>query len=71
MIRDIVINARSYRSFDENRPLSKEELEGFLDTARLCSSAMNKQALKYRVVSESAQIFTAGISQYSKGCGKS
>ncbi len=56
MIRDIVINARSYRSFEENRPISKEELEGFLDTARLCSSAMNKQALKYRVVSEKDEV---------------
>lgn len=56
MIRDIVIESRSYRSFDENRPIGKADLETFLDTTRLCSSAVNRQPLKYRLVYEKQEV---------------
>ena len=56
MIRDIVIDARSYRTFDESRPVGKEDLETFVDTARLCSSAVNRQPLKYRLVYEKSEV---------------
>ncbi len=56
MIRDIVIEARSFRSFDETKAVSREALEGFLDIARLCSSAMNRQVLKYRIVSDKDEV---------------
>ena len=56
MLRDLVIEARSYRSFDESKPVYKETLEALLDTARLCSSAVNRQPLKYRLVYEKNEV---------------
>ena len=52
MIRDIVIESRSYRSFDESQKLGEEDLRTLIDTARLCPSAVNRQPLKYRLVFE-------------------
>ena len=50
MIHDIVLESRSYRSFNESIKIGKEDLETFIDTARLCPSACNFQPLKYRLV---------------------
>ena len=50
MIKDIVLNSRSYRSFDESRKITKEELFELVNVARVCPSAMNRQPLKYRIV---------------------
>ncbi len=56
MIRDTVIDSRSIRSFDESRPVRKEQLLEFLDTARLCPSAGNRQPLRYRLVTEREEV---------------
>lgn len=58
MIRDIVIESRSYRSFDETKKLGEEDLRTLLDTARLCPSAVNRQPLKYRLVCEKDEVET-------------
>ena len=50
MIKDIVKQTRSYRSFDESRRISREELVELVDTARLTASTRNMQPLKYRLV---------------------
>ena len=50
MIKNIVLQSRSYRSFDESRNICREELLDLIDTARICPSAMNRQPLKYRPV---------------------
>lgn len=50
MLRFLVDNCRSIRSFDESRPVSREELLDIIDTARLTASAANRQPLKYRIV---------------------
>lgn len=56
MIRNTVLEARSYRTFDESKPVTKETLEAFLDTARFCASAANRQPLKYRLVYEKSEV---------------
>ena len=50
MIKDIVKQTRSFRSFDESRIISRQELSELIDTARLTASSRNVQPLKYRLV---------------------
>ena len=56
MIRDLVIENRSYRSFDESRRIGREGLRDLIDTARLCPSAVNRQPLRYRLVYEPEEV---------------
>lgn len=56
MIRDIVSESRSYRSFDESKKIGKENLRDLIETARLCPSAVNRQPLKYRLVYEQDEV---------------
>lgn len=48
-LRDLVLRARSYRSFDPRRPIEEDVMTELVDTARLSSSAGNLQPLKYRL----------------------
>ena len=50
MLKDLFLKARSYRSFDESRPIGREELLDWVDHARLSPSSMNLQMLKFRIV---------------------
>lgn len=50
MLRDLVLNNRSYRTFDESDPVTREMLLEWVDIARLTPSAVNAQPLKYRLV---------------------
>ncbi len=50
MLRDLVLENRSYRSFDESDPVTREMLLEWVDNARLVPSAVNAQPLKYRLV---------------------
>ena len=56
MLRDIVADSRSYRSFDESKKIGKEDLIDLIETARLCPSAVNLQPLKYRLVYEHDEV---------------
>ena len=47
MLGDLILKNRSYRRFDEEKKISKEELLELIDLARLTPSAANKQPLKY------------------------
>lgn len=47
MIRDLVLNNRSYRRWRQDEAIDYETMKEFVDLARLCSSAANRQALKY------------------------
>ncbi|MBW2624544.1 MAG: nitroreductase, partial [Deltaproteobacteria bacterium] len=47
MIRDLVLKNRSYRRWHQDEVIEYETLKEFVDLARLCSSAANRQALKY------------------------
>ncbi len=52
MIRDLVLKNRSYRRWHQDEVIEYETLEEFVDLARLCSSAANRQALKYIISNE-------------------
>ena len=56
MIEKIVASSRSYRTFDESRAVTREELADLISVARLCPSAMNRQPLKYRLVYEREEV---------------
>ena len=51
-VGELVRRQRSYRSFDESVRISREELEVFVDHARLAPSSMNIQPLKYKLCTE-------------------
>ena len=46
-MRELVARSRSYRRFQEDRPIGQETLLALSDLARLTPSAGNKQPLKY------------------------
>lgn len=52
MLKDIVLKNRSYRGYDENRQVSKEELMDMVDHARLSASSVNAQPLVYALAYE-------------------
>ena len=49
-----VYSARSVRVFDRSRPAGRENLEYFIDCARVCPTAANLQPLKYAIVDDEA-----------------
>ena len=49
MIRDLVVKNRSYRRFYQDVAVDPATMREFVDLARLCPSAANRQALKYMV----------------------
>lgn len=44
MLTDLVLKNRSYRGYNKNRKVTKEELMELVDIARLCPSSANIQA---------------------------
>ncbi len=61
MIRELVEKNRTYRRFIESERISEEQLREWIDLARMTSSGMNKQPLKYYLSWEPADndlIFT-------------
>ncbi len=47
MIKDIVLQTRSYRKFDSSYIIERNVLESLVDISRNCASGANKQPLKY------------------------
>lgn len=47
MLRELVKKSRSYRGYNQNRKVTKEELLELVDCARLCPSTTNAQPLCY------------------------
>ncbi|ETP71814.1 nitroreductase [Lachnospiraceae bacterium JC7] len=56
MFKDLVLKNRSFRGYNEDRKVSKEELFELIDAARITGSAANKQPLKYYVASEKDEV---------------
>ena len=54
-VRQLVQANRSYRRFNESVTLNEEMLTQWVDTARICMSAVNLQPLKYRLVTDAAE----------------
>lgn len=46
---DLIVRARSVRRYDQSRPLKREQLVGLVDMARLSSSSINIQPLRYYI----------------------
>lgn len=46
-LRDLVLRTRSYRRYDESKPVGVDTLRELIDLARCVPSAMNRQPLKY------------------------
>ena len=56
MFKDLVLKNRSYRAFDESRPITESDMRALVDLARNVASGMNKQPLRYRIVSEQTEL---------------
>ncbi len=56
MFRDTVLKNRSYRGFNQDRKITREELVDLVDIARFAPSSVNLQPLKYRVVFEEREM---------------
>ncbi len=56
MIKDIVKKSRSYRGYNENRQISKEELIELVDIARYCPSSVNGQPFRYYIAYEKEEV---------------
>ncbi len=52
MLRDLVLKNRSYRRFNQSKPISRDELLDFVDLARNSASGRNLQTLKYFISNE-------------------
>ena len=55
-IESLVMNNRSYRGFDESTPITLEIMTDLVDLARRTASGMNKQPLRYRILSDKQDI---------------
>jgi nitroreductase len=55
MLKDLVLKNRSYRAFDESRPITKADMSALVDLAGHVASGMNKQPLRDRIVSDIAE----------------
>ena len=53
---ELVLKNRSYRAFDESAPITEQTMTELVDLARRCSSGMNLQPLRYRILSTTADI---------------
>ena len=56
MFKDLVYQSRSYRAFDESRPITEAQMRTLVELARFLPSGMNKQPLRYRIVSKPAEL---------------
>ena len=52
MMESLVLRNRTCRSFDESQPITKELMTELVDLARRTASGMNKQPLRYRILTE-------------------
>ena len=52
MLKELVLKNRSYRAFDESRPITERDMRALVELARFVPSGMNKQPLRYRIVSK-------------------
>lgn len=56
MIQELVRKSRSYRGYNEDRQIKKEELLELAECARLCPSSVNKQPLCYYLAWEKEEV---------------
>ena len=56
MLKDLVTKSRSYRGYNENRKVTKEELLELVECARLCPSSVNAQPFCYYLAWEPEEV---------------
>lgn len=56
MFSDLVAKNRTCRSFDPSEPISEELMIKLVDLARVTASGMNRQPLRYRILTKKADI---------------
>lgn len=54
--KELVKKNRSYRGYDESRRMTREELEHFVDCARLAPSSVNAQPFRYYIAWEKEEV---------------
>lgn len=52
----LVLANRSFRAFNKKKPISREVMTELVDLARRVPSGMNRQPLRYRLLTEAAEI---------------
>ncbi|MBQ9761120.1 MAG: nitroreductase family protein [Clostridia bacterium] len=55
MLKDLILATRSYRSFDPAVSVTEDQLRSLVDHARFTASSINLQALKFRLVTDTAE----------------
>lgn len=55
-VSELILKNRSTRAFDESTPISKATMEELIRLAAKSPSGMNKQPVRYRVLSDAADI---------------
>lgn len=56
MLKDLIKKNRSYRGYNEDRRITKEELTDLVDCARLCPSSVNGQPFRYYISWEKEEV---------------
>ena len=56
MLKDLVYQNRSYRAFDEARPITEGDMRALIELARHVPCGMNKQPLRYRIVADATEL---------------
>ncbi|MGC9343624.1 MAG: nitroreductase family protein [Bacteroidales bacterium] len=49
MLKELILKNRSYRRFEEDHEVNREDLFDMIDSARLSASARNSQPIKYAI----------------------
>lgn len=52
MLKELILKNRSYRRFEEDHEVNREDLLDMIDSARLSASARNSQPIKYAISNE-------------------
>ena len=71
MLKDLIINNRSYRRFDQSEIVPMRLLRAMVEAARMSASARNMQPLKYMLFNDSdscGKIFPS-LSRLKPICG--
>ena len=58
MLESLVIRNRSYRAFDESAPIDEATMRELVDLARRTPSGLNRQPLRYRILTSKEDIAT-------------
>ena len=56
MLKELVTKNRSWRGYNENRRVTREELMDLVDHARLCPSSVNGQPFRYYLAWEKEEV---------------